>query len=303
MEVIDPAITIKVIGFLKDGLKSHILKKIKDTIFGQKNITQQIYFKLYEFKYIYKLFYYPFYHIINKRKINNLLLNIPNNRNRQNGIFVPMRCFHSRCRAINRIGPHNIDIISVLVGLLLGDGHASNRTGEGIRFSIKQNIKHKEYLFSLYEFFLTRGYCSNLEPRQYKRRIKGIDKIYYGYEFNTYTFRSFLWLYKSFYKKGKKIIPLNITNYITPLTLAVWISDDGTWTVNGVRIATNSFTLMELEYLKILLFTKFNLNCTIQKIYLENKYSIYIKKDSINKLRELVLPHLHKSMYYKLGII
>jgi hypothetical protein len=107
-------------------------------------------------------------------------------------MFIIKKSFHNRCRAMNRIGPHNIDIISVIVGLLLGDGYASNRTGEGVRFSIKQSIIHKDYLFSLYKFFLTRGYCSNLEPREYQRNIKGTDKKYFGYEFNTYTFRSFL---------------------------------------------------------------------------------------------------------------
>lgn len=135
--------------------------------------------------------------------------------------------FHTRCRAINRIGPHNIDIIYIIYGLLLGAGHASNISGEGVRISIKQSIIHKEYLFSLYEFFFNRGYCSNLKPRKYNARgargrtIKGIDKIYYGYEFNTFTFRSFFWIYNSFYKKGKKILPLNIEEFITPLTLAI----------------------------------------------------------------------------------
>ena len=89
MEVIDPTITIKVIGFLKDGLKSHILNKITDTIFDQ-NITQQIYFKLYQLKYIYKLFYYPFYHKINKSIFNKNLLNIPN-KNTQNDKIITWR--------------------------------------------------------------------------------------------------------------------------------------------------------------------------------------------------------------------
>lgn len=100
--------------------------------------------------------------------------------------------FNTRCRAINRIGPHNIDIISTIFGLLLGDGYASNRSGEGVRISIKQSEVHKEYLVFLYKFFYERGYSTNLEPRKYTRSIKGIDKLYYGYEFNTYTFRSWV---------------------------------------------------------------------------------------------------------------
>jgi len=211
--------------------------------------------------------------------------------------------YHTSCRAINRIGPHNTDIISTIFGLLLGDGYAINRTGEGVRISIKQSIIHKEYLFSLYEFFFLRGYCSNLIPRKYNRTIKGIDKIYYGYEFNTFTFRSFVWIYNSFYKKGKKILPLNMEEFITPLTLAIWISDDGGWTGYGVRISCYSFTLSEVKTLLNILKFKFNLDCTIQKIYLKNKYSLYIKANSIDKLKELVLPHIHNSMYYKLGLV
>lgn len=215
--------------------------------------------------------------------------------------------FHTQCRAINRIGPHNTDVISVIFGLLLGDGYAINISGEGVRLCIKQSIIHKEYLFSLYEFFFKRGYCSNNEPRKYIRTIKGINKVYNGFEFNTFTFRSFMWIYNLFYKKGRKVVPLNIENYITSLTLAIWICDDGTFVPSsggrgGVRISCNSITLKEVEYLITILINKFELDCTIQKIAIKNKYSIYIKKNSIIKLEKLILPYLHNSMYYKLGL-
>jgi hypothetical protein len=36
---------------------------------------------------------------------------------------------------------------------------------------------------------------------------------------------------------------------------------------------------------------------------MKNKYSIYIKPNSISNLRILILPHIHKSMYYKLGLV
>lgn len=44
----------------------------------------------------------------------------------------------------------------------------------------------------------------------------------------------------------------------------------------------------------------YGLNYTIQTI--EGHYSIYITKDSISKLRNLVLPYIIPSMRYKLGI-
>lgn len=236
--------------------------------------------------------------------MQNFYLKIPfsftNNHNSNQ-----IKSFHNFCRAIKRIGPHDQDIISVIFGLLLGDGNASNRSGEGVRISIRQSINHKEYLFWLYNFFHIRGYSSNLKPRKYTRRIKGITKEYYGYEFNTLTFRSFLWIYKSFYKKGKKVIPNNLELYFTPLSLAILISDGGTYTNAGVliRIATYCFTLNEVIFLGNILKNKFDLDICAPRVQtISNKYSIYIKKNSMDKLKKLVLPHLHTSMHYKLGI-
>ncbi len=100
--------------------------------------------------------------------------------------------FNTIVRAKNRIGPHDEDLISVIFGLLLGDGYANNRTGEGVKLAVKQSTIHKEYIFLLYKFFLERGYCTNNPPRLYSRKLKTTNKIYYGYEFNTFTFRSFV---------------------------------------------------------------------------------------------------------------
>lgn len=214
------------------------------------------------------------------------------------------RSFHQKVRSINRIGPHNCDVISVIVGLMLGDGYCNVRTGEGTRICLRQGAIHKEYLFHLYEFFLERGYCSKLEPRQYTRKLNhnGLIKTYYGFEFNTYTFRSLNWIHKLFYKNGKKIVPLNIEYLITPLSLAVWISDDGGWANGGVRIATNEFTFAQVTLLANILRNKFALDVTVQKISIENKFSIYIKRNSVSKLKEIIFPYLNSSMFYKLGI-
>jgi hypothetical protein len=104
--------------------------------------------------------------------------------------------FHTKIKADKRIGPHNSDVISLIVASLLGDCYGSRRSVEGTRFVYKQSIVHKEYLFWLYEFFYSRGYCSKLGApgtRKYTIKIQKVSLIkeYYGYEFNTYTFRSF----------------------------------------------------------------------------------------------------------------
>lgn len=220
------------------------------------------------------------------------------------GPFIQKREFHNRVKAGKKIGPHNLDILSVILGSLLGSNGSTGRSIEGTRLCYRQSIINKEYLFWLYSFFYTRGYCTNLGPRKSSVKVKhkGVEVTHYRYEFNTFTFRSFNWIHEMFYHKGKKVINPMIENYMTPLCLAVWISDDGSWAKPGVRIATNCFSLIEVELLVKILKSKFNLDCTIQSLKLSNNYSIYIKSSSIPILREILLPHMCSSMKYKLGL-
>jgi hypothetical protein len=67
-------------------------------------------------------------------------------------------------KAGKRIGPHDRDIISVLVGSLLGDSHAERLMNGGVKFRFRQTIAHKDYIFWLYNFFNSRGYCTNNLP-------------------------------------------------------------------------------------------------------------------------------------------
>jgi hypothetical protein len=59
----------------------------------------------------------------------------------------------------------------------------------------------------------------------------------------------------------------------------------------GVRIATNSFKLKDVELLQDVLKSKYNLETTIQNIYIKDQYSIYIKKQSVDNLRNIVGPY------------
>jgi hypothetical protein len=47
--------------------------------------------------------------------------------------------------SIKRIGPHNFNILSILVGSLLGDG-TMEKDGKGSRFAFYQEKTHGEYL-------------------------------------------------------------------------------------------------------------------------------------------------------------
>jgi hypothetical protein len=71
--------------------------------------------------------------LFNNEYFNNLLL-LQSNLS----FIIP------RIRANKRIGPHNIDILSILVGSLLGDG-TLYRYKDKFRFRFEQSNKHYLY--------------------------------------------------------------------------------------------------------------------------------------------------------------
>ena len=205
----------------------------------------------------------------------------------------------------DRIGPHNNDIISMIIGSTLGDSHLEKRkNGIGTRVIFEQSSNNVEYLMWFHNYLASRGYCNNAKPKlQIRIRQKG--KVFYQYRVNSYTFSSFNWIHEMFYKlvdnKYIKIIPLNIEEYLTPLALAIWFMDDGSSLGKGVRIATNCFTLEEVNFLCNVLKSKYNIIATPNKCGKDKGHIIYIHVNSMKIFTNIVKPYLLPSLYYKLG--
>ena len=64
-------------------------------------------------------------------------------RNPPRGNINNIRSFYTKVKASKIIGPHNEDILSVLVGSLLGDCYGNRRSVEGTRFCYRQSIVHE----------------------------------------------------------------------------------------------------------------------------------------------------------------
>ena len=77
--------------------------------------------------------------------------------------------------------------------------------------------------------------------------------------------------------------------------------DDGGKASSGLKIATNSFSLDEVENLANILRKKYNLKTSVIKTGTLNQYNLYISKKSMKDLVEIIRPYLHTSMYYKLN--
>lgn len=206
-----------------------------------------------------------------------------------------------RIPAINRIGPHNKDILCIINGSLLGDRHREIRIqGKGTRISFNQSAGHKEYLLWLHKTVSNLGYCSSYVPAiNTSLTANGVIKS--QIRFNTYTYSSFNDLHKAWYLNGIKRVPLNIGEYLTPLALAIWIIDDGGRVGYGLKLSTNSFTFLDCLRLTEVLYTKYNIKSSVQTRGAPNQYILYIWSRSIPDLRVLVRPFIVSSMLYKLG--
>jgi ubiquinol-cytochrome c reductase cytochrome b subunit len=174
----------------------------------------------------------------------------------------------SKVRSINRIGPHNIDILSILVGSLLGDGYCEKH-GNGARICFQQEGSHSQYLLSLHNRVAQLGYCTPIIPKL-STRLALHGKVRKILRFKTFTFSSLNWIEECFYKIDPvlsyrvKIVPYCIEEYLSPLALAIWIMEDGGKVLSGIKLSTNSFTRNEVSLLCDILIKKFNLKTTIQ---------------------------------------
>lgn len=206
----------------------------------------------------------------------------------------------------NFIGPLNHDIISIIYGSLLGDGHCEKRIGgKGSRISFYQESSHDDYLLYLHSIIANLGYCNTKIPKIITR-LGNKGKIRKIIRFRTWTYISFNFIFESWYKqqdsKNIKIIPHNINEYLTPLALAIWIMDDGSKVSQGLKLCTNCFTYEENIYLTQILLKKYGLKATVISAGTKNQYNIYIWKESMILLRNIVKPYIIPSMKYKLDI-
>lgn len=80
--------------------------------------------------------------------------------------------------SIKRIGPHNIDILSLIIGSVLGDSHLEKRIrGLGTRVIFEQSNKNVEDLMWFHNYLASRGDCSINRPKLHKR-IKKDNKVF-----------------------------------------------------------------------------------------------------------------------------
>lgn len=190
----------------------------------------------------------------------------------------------------------------ILVGLLLGDLYGRKK-GDYTLFSFKQGLIHQDYLNHLYSIF--KDYTASAPKIVNNFPHPKTGKCYNSILFYTYSLPCFNELYDLFYVSPlgrKKMVPINIFYLLTPLSLAYWIADDGSWNKVSkyVILCTDSYTLEEILKLIEVLNTKFNLRC--YKVKCGNGFRIIIPSYSIPALQELLSAHIPPMMKHKIGL-
>ncbi len=182
-----------------------------------------------------------------------------------------------------------------LLGILLGDGSIGN-----IRDSFRHNLKfchgykQKKYLefkrniFKSFQASTIKGYSN---PNQfgklvYQFCVSGINDLY---KITNIT-----------YPKGKKKLTKEWIEQVTPISLAYWFLDDGTFYSKRLlcSLCTNSFDPKMIKVLITYLKDKFNINF---KLYITSKGPVInlTKHSETLKFLKLISPYIPNCMKYK----
>jgi hypothetical protein len=190
-------------------------------------------------------------------------------------------------------------LTEILVGCIMGDLYVKKQKGglnPALRF--EQGIVHKDYLFHLYALF--NSYCRSAPKIESRLPDKLSGSIYTRVRFHTYSLPCFNELYELFYPNGEKVLPANIGELFTPLSLAYWLCDDGCFDRGAIIISTNSFSKAEVNLLINVLKNKFNLQCTINKQ--GSAFRIRISVNSLPAVQALLKDIVPPMMMHKIGL-
>ena len=185
---------------------------------------------------------------------------------------------------------------SVLVGAVLGDGAlilASSGHADA-RLQIEHKTAHRDYVLWTYEVF----------------KDWVLTPPFHRVETNSWRFRTIshaeLGQYRAaFYNGRQKTVPANIEELLDPISLAVWLMDDGglARAHNTYSISVHCFAPRDVELLQKALLNRWRI---VSAMYHDgkgdDKYRLYIRDYSAPMLQSLIMPYVHPCMMSKLSL-
>ena len=187
---------------------------------------------------------------------------------------------------------------SLILGTLLGDGSIEKRW-KNPRLRIDHSFSQKEYVFWKYNILRT---IATREPHILYEKDKRSGKTFPRWYFGTKAIPDLEFYYRLFYKGKRKAISARLIHYLNhPLSLAVWLMDDGYKRndCDALRLSTDCFSLEEQKTLQECLVKNFDI-CS--KLHKKGRvWNIYIASSEMKKVRNILQEHIIPAMKYKLS--
>lgn len=137
---------------------------------------------------------------------------------------------------------------------------------------------NKDLIYHLYSIF--KPYVKT-GPKFIHRKLNKLTNLeHIDISFSTLKYALFNWAYEDFYvkdgHKNIKIVPKDIINKLTPVSLAYWIMDDGSFSKSKgyLILCTDSYSKENVLYLTSILETKFNLSSSLFMVQKNKKFII-----------------------------
>jgi len=188
---------------------------------------------------------------------------------------------------------------AIIVGAILGDSNLEKRW-KNPRLRFAHSVIQKEYVLWKYRELQS---IASKEPRCVKEAYWKNGKVYESWQFGTRALLELMYYWNIFCSTGIKIIPTSISHIlIHPLSLAVWLMDDGYKRndCNAFRLNTDAFSFAEQQLLQSALDKNFGIQ---SKLHKKGKYwNIYIPETSVFQFVELVREYIIPSMKYKIAL-
>ncbi len=168
--------------------------------------------------------------------------------------------------------------------------------------------KDVEFVQLLWNLFNAIGIVG-AKPHTRCRMDKRTNNTYTSTQFATFTHSFFTEMFQLWYLnvdgKNIKIVPANLADLFTSVSLAYWVSSDVTFRKDSgtVVLCTDSFSADEVDFLRSLLLEKFNIQSTrVSNGMSKNQYRISIAKASVPTIQNIVYPHMPSTMTFRVGL-
>lgn len=193
----------------------------------------------------------------------------------------------------------------IILGTLLGDGSLIKLSTGHARLSMTHAIQQRDYMQWKRDqlAFAFHKDTPNECPKGASKFLV-IGSVWHPY---------FDEIYSSFYHHGRKHIPDIVLDNLSPLLLATWYQDDGSFSTNSKArqawLCTDAYPHSEVGRTAQILREKYSLNVSVYRISTQGTFKrtrksfsrICILRSSIRNFFDLVRPHIHPCMAYKIA--